>query len=196
MRTVLVMLGIALVLGACGAPAGPRPGPTVSPPSTTMSSTTRGPIPKVARSLALTGHLGNPCDLLANEDLVALGFAGNFVVIPPYPAEKDRTCEVGGGSSGGTLHLILSVDVSPLPEAYASTPDKYEFFRPVEILGFPAVELGSSAEHPLRCLVTVGTAEQQGFIVDHTPSSIAGTTEAGCARVVSAAEGVLKRLGA
>jgi hypothetical protein len=131
-----------------------------SPPVVTGSApTNRGPVPSVSRRLDLSGYLADPCKLLTKGDLAALGFTGGYVVVPSNPDAKERRCEVGGGSGGGLLHLTLRADASPLPEAYASTSDRYEFFQARDVDGFPAVELGESVKWPMTCVVSVGTDE-------------------------------------
>lgn len=195
---VLAGMALVVVFGVTGCAGTPQPRPVPSSPTTATSVVpmSRGPVPSVSRRLDLAGHLANPCELLAKEDLTALGFKGGYVVVPSNPDAKDRRCEVGGGSGGGLLHLTLSADVSPLAEAYASTPDTYEFFQPREIAGFPAVELGRSTKSPGTCAVRVGTAEGQGITLDHDTSSLAGTTQETCDRLMATATAVMRRLGA
>jgi hypothetical protein len=195
---VRVGMAVVVVFGVAGCAGTPRPQPVPSSSAavTSVAPTSRGPVPSVPRRLDMSGHLANPCELLTKEDLTALGFKGEYVVVPSNPGVRDRRCEVGGGSGGGLLHLTLSADVSPLPEAYASTPETYEFFQAREIVGFPAVELGRSATWPGACAVRVGTAEGQGITLDHNTSSLAGTTQEMCDRLLAAATAVMRRLGA
>ncbi|GAB3876353.1 hypothetical protein GCM10029964_022950 [Kibdelosporangium lantanae] len=117
------------------------------------------------------------------------------MVVPPRPDDVDRTCEIGGGSAGGTLEVTLLLDSSPLPAAYATTPDKYEFFRAIQVAGFPAVELGVTEVAPIACEVSVGTGDQQGFTLHQGPG-ISGSAEEACGRLAVAAQAVMRRLGA
>jgi hypothetical protein len=195
MRASLTVVAAIAMLSGCGAPPEPGPVPTAASSSTAVSPTTRGPVPKVARALDLTGHLANPCDLLGKEDLDALHFEGDYVVIPPYPDQEEPACEIGGGSRGSLLYLTLYPGHSPLSEAYASPPGEYEYFQTRPILGFPAVALARSVIAPGTCVVSVATSDQQGFTLHHGPGTEGSAAEA-CARVTTAAEGVLKRLGA
>jgi hypothetical protein len=149
----------------------------------------------VSSALNLGDHLSNPCDLLAHQDLTELGFAGQFVVVPPEREWKNRTCEVGGGSGGGTLHLTLEAQNSPLEQAYGDNSGKYEFFEPVDIAGLPALKRALSVKYPGDCQVIVGTGVKQGLVLDHLPRSFTGGTEGICDRLMTTAEAVMKKLG-
>jgi hypothetical protein len=144
----------------------------------------------------LASHLVNPCDLLTKEDLAALDFRGQYVTVPSEPEWKDRVCEIGGGSGGGTLHLTLEAEISPLTQAYDDTSGKYEFFEPTEIAGFPALKRALSVQYAGDCQVIVGTGARQGIVLEHGPRSYTGGTEGICGRLVTTAEAVMKKLGA
>lgn len=193
-RTVVVT---ALLLAGCTGPDEPVGQVSTTPSSPPGSSgTSRGPVPSPPRTLDLSGHLANPCDLLDRAGLTTLGFAGQFVIIPPERESKDRTCEVGGGSSGGSLHLTLNTESSPLLAAYNDASDEYKYFRTIDVTGFPAVQRARSEEFPRKCAVLVGTAAQQGLTLDHGPSDRDGGTPGICSRLTATAEAVLKKLGA
>jgi hypothetical protein len=199
MRAVSMLLAgmCAAMIAGCSGPADP-PVVTTEPPSSTspVPSTKRGLAPTVTRTLDLTAHLANPCDLLGKPDFDTLGFAGRFVVIPPGTAEKGRTCEVGGGSNGGFLHLTLRADASPLQEAYADDSGKFEYFRAIDLAGIPAAAQALSVRHPGECAVLAGTGQAQGLRLYHEPSSRDGGTAGICDRLSKVAESVLKKLGA
>jgi hypothetical protein len=193
MRVFLVVASISLLVG-CSSPNEPPP-PTTPVSTAPVRPTTHGRAPEVSRTVSITPHLANPCDLLAKEDLAALSFGDRYVTVPSDPEWKDRNCEVGGGSGGGILHLTLEAEISPLAQAYDDTSSKYEFFEPVEIAGFPALKRALSVKYPGDCQVIVGTGAKQGVVLEHGPRSSSGGTEGICNRLVKTAEAVMKRLG-
>ncbi|TCO48071.1 hypothetical protein EV192_116124 [Actinocrispum wychmicini] len=136
---------------------------------------------------------------------MSLGFAGNYVVIPPYrdAVEPELACEVGGGdirveTGGGTLHLRLNPHTSLLGQAYADSPRTYPFFEPTEVDGFPAVRRSFYEDWMGgMCEVVVATGPSQGLKVQHSPSASAGHGVKGnCDRLMPIVAEVMTRLGA
>jgi hypothetical protein len=196
-RTRLGVVGLVLLgLAGCGGTPPRQPVPSSTPSVSGVAPTTHGPAPAVSRRLDLSGHLANPCELLAKDDLTALGFRGSYVVIPPNQGATDHLCVVGAGEGSGELQLTLRTDASPLSEAYASAPDRYKYFQPTEISGFPAVALATSVEFPVACYVRVGTDEGQGVTLEQGVWDISQTSQQACGRLVVAAQAVMRRLGA
>jgi hypothetical protein len=141
-------------------------------------------------------YTANPCLLLDKADFDLLGFAGQFVVIPPNRDEAERSCDVGGGTGGAFMRLTVRTDAQPLQEIYDDKSGKYKFMHAVDLIGMPAVVRAISAQYPGDCQVIVATGRQQGFILDHQPSSRQGGTIGICGRLATVAETLLKKLGA
>ena len=154
-----------------------------------------GSLPPIPRTLDMDKYLSNPCTLLDKADFEALGFAGQFVVIPPSK-DAERTCEVGGGSGGGTLHVTLQKDKQPLQEVYDDTSGEFEFRQAADLVGLPMAVRARSVIYPMGCDVIVATGKQQGIRLSHTPSTRQGGTIGICGRLATVAETLLTKLGA
>jgi hypothetical protein len=192
----LVIATTLTLLSGCTTPGDPTTPPSRSS-SPTSTPTTRGPAPSAPRTLDLAANRADPCVLFGADDFTALGFTGKFVVLPADPPEGTwGFCEVGGGRDLGRLVLELRPNEPLLQNAYADTSDTFEVFEPTTIRGFPAVKRAYSADVPSSCTVVVGTGERQGLSLDYTASDLTGGNAAICAKVVTTAEAVLRRLGA
>jgi hypothetical protein len=141
-------------------------------------------------------YSANPCLLLDKADFDQLGFAGQFVVIPPNKDAAERSCEVGGGSAGGNLRLTVRTDGQPLQEIYDDKSGEFELLHAVDLIGMPAVVRARSTQFPGDCEVVVATGKQQGFRLKHSPAPRTGGTIGICGRLATVAETLLTKLGA
>jgi Protein of unknown function (DUF3558) len=195
MRT-LALVVLAVVLAGCtGTPEPPKTTTEAPPVSSAAQVPTLGTFPPIPRTLNMDKYTANPCTLLDKADFDALGFAGQFVVVPGRQP-NEPSCEVGGGSDGGTLQVRLRTDSLPLQQPYEDRSGKYEFIHAVDLVGLPTVVRAVSARFPGDCEVIVATGKQQGLTLDHQPATRKGGTIGICGRLATVAETLLEKLGA
>jgi len=88
----------------------------------------------------------------------------------------ERSCDWRGREGDQYVSLIVVPNRDVLVDTYRIR--QYSVFQPTVIAGLPATREQSSLE-AVSCLVTVGTADGQGFITDYTVGACPGCTNLG-----------------
>jgi hypothetical protein len=100
----------------------------------------------------------------------------------------ERACEWSG--PGGSQYIGITVVSTRDVLADTYRVRQFAIFRPITVSSLPAVE-EQGAEDAVSCIVTVSTADTQGFVVDYTDSDLGPDLQAedpcGQARAVAEA---------
>lgn len=178
------MIGRAFVaasllgLAACASPA-----PPVSPPPPE-----RFGAPPVSQPRDVRPFAADPCaGPLTDGQWRTLGYTP-----PGRPQQlltEERACEWSGPAGS----QYVGVTFVPTRDVLADTYRVRQFavFRPVTVLSIPATQEQGSQD-AVSCIVTVGTAQSQGFIVDYTDSDLGQDLQADdpCGQARAVAEAV------
>ncbi|WP_433031160.1 DUF3558 domain-containing protein [Actinomycetospora sp. CA-053990] len=110
----------------------------------------------------------DPCrGPLAPNDWNALGYlpAGR----PQTLATGERACEWRGPRNDQFVGITVSPARDILVDTYRTR--QFALFQPISVIGLPGTQEQGSAD-AVSCIVTVGTADGQGFIVDYTDGDL------------------------
>ena len=165
-----LVVGVALVLGACGdsSTSGASGGTQTTEPvsesetSTTAASTSRE-APPVANPKDASG-VQDPCqDLLTAEQLAALGF--------DQPGEPEKVSDADAclwQDRAHTQELIAYVNLEgDIFEGAYRNKETYQVFEPFEVDGLPAVQARDTSSSS-GCFVTVGLGDAQALRAIYT----------------------------
>ncbi len=174
------LLCVGLTVG-CGNAVGGTPVPAG------VSSSARDGSAESARPREVRLDGVDPCSLLTQQQRQVLG-----IDRPPYPSEGESFEGAVGCDFGNTAeesgYLVLPVTTQGLAE-YVATAESQLPVRPLEIAGFPAVEIRKppDAGGNLFCLIGVDVADGQfllGSFGQVAPSGPALSVDTLCAEAV------------
>jgi hypothetical protein len=150
---LLVLSTLLVALASCASQE-----PTQPPP------TPRFGAPQVNAPRDIRPFSADPCGgPLNGEALRALGLSAAGE--PRTTVTGERSCDWRGREGDQYVSLIVVPSRDVLVDTYRVR--QYSVFQPTVIAGLPATREQSNPE-AVSCLVTVGTADGQGFVTDYT----------------------------
>ncbi|MEJ2888798.1 DUF3558 family protein [Actinomycetospora aeridis] len=152
-RTAVVLLLLIVMSGCSRSPAPPTPMPDE-----------RFGAPNISAPRDVRPFAGDPCaGPLSSGEWDELGFAGSAQRRTLAVGENSCAREGPGRQRYAALIVAGSRDV--LVETYRTR--LFPIFRSVDVGGLPAV-VEQNSEQSVSCTVSVGTAEDQGFVLNYS----------------------------
>ncbi|GAA4727971.1 DUF3558 family protein [Actinomycetospora chibensis] len=177
-----MLVALLLVLGACAQES-------PSPPASTVDRFGAPPVesPRDVRPLRQDPCAG-PLDARGWREL---GFEAAGAVQTLMTG--DRLCDREGLNGARALSFILVPGRDVLVDTYRVR--QFALFRPMTVGPLPAT-VEQSAPDSISCTVTVGTAENQGFILNHSEYELGSDGQANdpCGRALRVAERIVASL--
>ncbi|MEJ2862778.1 DUF3558 domain-containing protein [Actinomycetospora flava] len=174
-----VYLAILFCLGAC---ATSQP-PAEPPPDVRFGA----PVAVAPRDVRSYG--ADPCaGPLTASDWESLGLTRSGSVKTLMTGE--RLCDRGGPNRERDVSFIVIPARDVLVDTYRTR--QFALFRPTTVGGLPAT-VEQSSEDSISCTITVGTAQDQGFVVDQNEYG-QGQPDDPCGRAQQVAERIVAAL--
>ena len=179
MTRAVAVLALLVALSACSVDSS-------APPALTEARF-GAPLPASPRDVRSFGP--DPCSgPLSEDDWSVLGFAP--AGRPATAATGERYCNRGGPNRARDLSFIVIPARDVLVDTYRTR--QFALFTPATVGGLPAT-VEQSSEGSISCTVTVGTAQDQGFILNHNEYA-QGQPDNPCGRALQVAERIVAAL--
>ena len=181
MAVRVVILLILFAVAGCAQPDEPN-GPQA------LDGRFGAPLPSAPRDVRSLST--DPCAALASSEWQELGFQseGTFVTLPT----GERSCEWRGPGGSPYVNLGIAADRDILVDTYRVR--QLAVFRPAMITGLPAT-IEQTTNESISCNVTVGTAQDQGFLIIYDADlGIDGRPADPCGRAWDIAERIVAAL--
>ncbi len=167
---MLAVLSAAAItaLAGCSMQGTPSPATTTTTTTaaggqTTTGSAGNGDAPAITGPELDVSKLGGPCGLLKSDQLAARGVTkpGTERTDPAGPACQWRPDD----RADGTSFSISFLEKTKGLEGFYENRDKNPVFEPIEVGGYPAVNGDPTDAKSGTCSTAVGTAKDEGFLV-------------------------------